>query len=809
MGNRSRRAAAWLIGCSFAALSGQARAQDVAPVQPPETPASAESESAQSGDIIVTAQRREQRLQDVPLSIDVVSAEDLARSNLTTIADIQYLSPGVNYNANFGGGFNVRGVGTQSLLITAEQSVALIIDDVIQGLPEVSFAGPSYQSLGDIDRIEVLRGPQGTLFGKNSSAGVIQIVTRAPELNAAAAEASLSYGSFDELNGNLTVNVPIGTRAAFRVTGTLQRRDGFVDNLFNGEDQWGYERQTLRARFLWQPTDAVRVLLSGTYQHAEDNANGLWTLRVCGSGFGAFNPCNTVQPYGVVPGPNNLDVAVEGDSYTDQDSYTLSGRIDWDLGGPTLTSITAYRHLKQDIAVDTDATPRPIYSLNNNISGGDQFTQELRLAGHSGMFDYTVGGFYYRATPYQIGINGGTLGLLPDTSTILLNTTSIGPFANSGGAVNASAVVESWALFGQLEAQITEQLRLIAGARYTNDNVRQEIFYFQLPFLCRAAFSAGQSCLSRPMPTPPDIAETDADRLTYKLTAQYAFSPEINVYASYATGYKGPMISYPANQPQLPLLPETSESWEIGVRAQLFQRRLSVNLDLFTVSYDNFQGQQRVGAPPIFYYTTTNAGGLRTRGVEFDATWRVTPHFTLSGNVSYIPTEFTEFSVQCFDLYANPATTPGQCNYLRPGTPAGAPFQFNAAGYPLIYSPKWTYAITGDLNLPIGSDLVLGAHATYAYRSSTYGVVADPNSINPGYGIANAEIGIGADDGSWRVSLFARNLFDEYFVAGIFRTPLDAGTANSTPRSTIGYSNIPALDSSRTVGVKVQVAFGR
>src|SRR5690606_2217998 len=229
---RSRGVATWLIGCSALALAGQAEAQatpqQTAPEAPPEDAAATPlSGVASEGEVIVTAQRREQRLQDVPLSIDVVSVEDFDRSNLTTIADIQYLSPGVNYNFNFGGGFNVRGVGTQSLLITAEQSVALVIDDVIQGLPEVSFAGPSYQSLGDLDRIEVLRGPQGTLFGKNSSAGVIQIVSRRPELGISSVDASVSYGSYSELNTSATVNLPIGDRVALRVSGNLQHRDGF------------------------------------------------------------------------------------------------------------------------------------------------------------------------------------------------------------------------------------------------------------------------------------------------------------------------------------------------------------------------------------------------------------------------------------------------------------------------------------------------------------------------------------------------------------------------------------------------------
>jgi len=235
---------------------------------------------------------------------------------------------------------------------------------------------------------------------------------------------------------------------------------------------------------------------------------------------------------------------------------------------------------------------------------------------------------------------------------------------------------------------------------------------------------------------------------------------------------------------------------------------VAFNLALFKVDYDDFQGQQRVGVAPTFYYTTTNAGGLRTKGVEADLAWRVTPDLTVAGNLAYIPTEFTEFAVQCYDRYTNPATTPGECNYIQPGLPADAPPQFNAAGYPLMYSPKWTWGLRGDYETDIGSDLTLGASASFSYRSSTYGVVADPNSINPGYGLLNGQLSIGRYDDRWRLSLFARNLLDKYFVAGIFRTPLDSGTDNSTPLSTIGYSNIPAMDSSRTVGVKLSYSFG-
>ena len=814
-------AAALLFSTSASALAQPAFAQDAAPGAlaapggaPQTTPdgnGTAEDQGAptDAGDVIVTAQRREQRLQDVPVAISVVSGENLAKSNFTTIADVQFLSPGVNYNANFGGGFNVRGVGTQSLLITAEQSVALVIDDVVQGLPEVSFAGPSYQSLGDIERIEVLKGPQGTLFGKNSSAGVIQIITKNPIIGQTGADGYITYGTKNEVNQNTNMNVGITDNLALRVSESYQRRDGFIHNRFNGEDLWAYDRLNIRGKLLWRPTEQLKILLQADYRNLRDNANGQWTLRQCGSGTGTFNPCREVAPYGVVASPTNMDVATEGPSFTRQYAYSVQGRIDYDLGGATITSVTAYRHLKQPILLDTDSTPRPVYSRNQNESGGKQFTQELRVNGHTGILDYTVGGFYYHATPYQIGINVGTLNLFPDNSTTFVSLSSVGPFANVGYPYDAQAKIESWAAFGQLEAEVLPGLTLIAGGRYTNDRVTQRIDYFDVAGVCSSAVVSTGICHRLPLPLSSGDATVRADKFTYKGTIKYDITDDINIYATYATGYKGPMISYPANQPQLLLRPETSKSYEVGLKANLFDRRVTFNIDAFKVDYDDFQGQQRVGQPPIYYYTTTNAGGLQTKGIEADLSVRPVRGLSLAGNLAYIPTKFTEFAVQCYDTFTNPATPVGQCTYTPPGSPAGTPAQFNAAGYPLIYSPEWTWGITADYETAVNDRYTVGAHAAWSYRSSTYGIVADPNSLQEGYGLLNGELGIGTADGRWRVSVFARNLLDKYFVAGIFRTPLDAGTPTSNPRSTIGYSNIPALDSSRTVGVKINWSLGR
>ncbi|MCW5758190.1 MAG: TonB-dependent receptor [Phenylobacterium sp.] len=769
-------------------------------------------------DVVVTAQRREQRLQDVPVAISVVSAKQVESANVTTIADLQFLSPGVNYNGNFGGGFNIRGVGTQSILITGEQSVGLVIDDVVQGLPEIAFSGPSYQSLTDLDRIEVLKGPQGTLFGKNSSAGIIQIITKKPVLGVYSADGVVSYGTDNEIGLQSNANIPLGDTVALRLGAVYQHRDGFLPNRFTGKDIYEYDRYALRGKLLWKPNDRLSVLLAGEYRSAEDDGNGEWTLRVCGSGFRRavagptlYRACDAVAPYGIVAGPKNRATALDGKSFSDQTSKLVSLRVDYDLGPATLTSITAFRDLYQDIAIDTDASPKQAYSFNPTISGGEQWTHEMRVNGKINIFDYTLGGFYYRATPFQENADGGTLGIVPDDTGIIFSNNSVGPGTASGYSPIAKGVVESYAFFGQVEAEVTDAFTVILGGRYTNDHVRQRIAYYDTPGMCAAAtFLATGACHPAGGIPGPFSAKTNADKVTYKITAKYDLTPDINLYASYGTGYKGPVISNPSGQPQQLVRPELSKSYEIGIKSQLFDRRVILNMDVFKVDYIDFQGQQRISPnPATSFYTTTNAGRLQTKGVEADLFARINSLLSVNGNVAYIPTKFVNYAIQCKDGFTNPGTTPGLCNFIPPGSPAGTPNQFNAAGYPLVYSPKWSFNLGADLTLPMGDDHTLTAHAAYNWRSKTYGEVADPNTLNSSYGILNAEVGYGPEDSRWRVAVFARNLLNEYFVSGIFTTPLDSGLAGTNPVSTRGYSNIPALDARRTLGVKLNVKFGQ
>lgn len=758
-------------------------------------------------ELVVTAERRQENLADVPLSVAVESGQAIKAANYSALTDLQYIAPSVTYNTNFGGGFEIRGVGTQSVTASIEQSVSVVVDDVVYGLPEISFAGPSYQALTDIERVEILRGPQGTLFGKNSSAGVLQIVTKKPQLGVVSGDASVSYGSRNELKLTGDLNAPLGSTAAFRISGYGYRRDGFVHNLYTGEDVSGYNNSGVRAKLLWQPTDKSEVYLIGSYIQDRDTGNGIWTLRSCGSGFGKFSPCAEDAKFGVVAGPKNLSGAWDGPLGVHQYANTASANLSYDLGFGTLRSITAYQHIKIKEDVEVDSSDLPILSVNHNEFNEKEFTQEFRLDGKYGPVDFTTGLFYYHTDVLYPGLQAGTFGFLPPTSPILL-TSGVG-----GPTPCCVSVDHSWttstAAYGQATWHVTDALRLTGGLRYTHDRNRLDNFAVDAGGICQITFAFGAPC--KPAGGLPSavLSKTISDsNLSGKVTVQYFFTPEINAYATVATGYKGPSISYPRGLPLVGVNSETSRDYEAGVKGTFLDNRLYASADVFYTKYNNFQGQSLYtdpSNPGNRGYVTTNAGGLKTSGAEAEATLRATDELTLNAAFAYQHTEFTQFAIPCNDAFTNPATTPGKCTVTNPAFPGV--LQFDAAGYPLPYAPEYIFTLSADWVHPISGDYDLDAHANYHWQSKNYTVVADPNTIVPAYGILGASVGFGPHDGHWRLSVFARNLLDQYFVTGIFKTPLDTGTANSKPLSTIGYSNIPSIESRRTVGVKAEMKF--
>ncbi len=273
--------------------------------------------------IIVSGTRRESDVQDVPVTIDVVGANEIQTAGINNPSDLEYVVPAVTFNPQIGAGFLIRGLGSQSFEYNLEKAVGVVVDDVVQGLPR----SIGLSTLTDVERIEVLKGPQGTLFGKNATAGVIYVVTRKPELENFSALGSLRYGTDNETVIEANVNLPLSPTTAARLSAAYQQRDGYLPNKFNGIDGGAYQDVALRAKFLWEPTSDLQVYLIGEFQdHKDEGTNVLETITSWPTPATPISPTSTtlldfgalLGAYGVVFGPENRDY-VDNDPTTQHD----------------------------------------------------------------------------------------------------------------------------------------------------------------------------------------------------------------------------------------------------------------------------------------------------------------------------------------------------------------------------------------------------------------------------------------------------------------------------------------------------------
>jgi iron complex outermembrane receptor protein len=749
----------FLIGASLALLVAPA------PLMAQSTNAS-EANSTESGnDIVVTATRREQRLQDVPLAVTAVSGADLAQSNFREASDIQYLAPSVTFSSTNpvanGGGYQVRGVGTQTYDGGVEQTVALVVDGVTVALPR----DPGVSGFSDIDRVEVLRGPQGTLFGKNASAGVIHLITRNPVLGQYSGNVSLSYGERQEIIGRTTVNIPLGDTLAFRGSAYYSRQDGAIPYLLHAGNVGDRENWGVRAKLLFEPSDGVSFVLTGEYQHAfaRDSA----TIDTLGR-----NPRYNAlfARFAVKPGPDSFVAYDDGDWRANTTMKGVSLQANIGLGEHTLTSITAYRETALTQLADIDHTPINIFNNSDGGINSHQFSQELRIASPSGgRFEY-VAGLYYLGT----NIDGWTT-QKGDFLKFITGLPFYPPAVIYGERLQHNET-SSYAAFASGTFNLTDTLSFIGGLRYTNDHTRGSLRVLPVP----GYLSYGTLL--------PYSGRVSADNVSGRAGLQFQPNRNLMVYGTYSTGYKGPAIDS-LNGNVVRVRPETVESYEAGVKSTLMDGHLTLNLSVFQADYKNFQAQaldMTSGTPRL---SLANAGLLRTRGFEVEAALRPVRGVNFSANVAYNDAKFKDYTGACYTGQPVSTVTGVGC-YLLPGTTGT--YVANYAGDRLSNAPKWSYGVRGSVEQAIGGGLKMDANATWSWRQSVYSINGDPNSRVPSYGIVNANIGIGGENGNWRIGVYARNLFDRHFY----------GRYPALPNfNTGGYERVISPDAFRTIGV--------
>lgn len=767
---RSHRTASLTLSVFLAA--GEVFGQSAAP---------APDSSAQVEEIVVTAQRRSERLQEVPVAVTAVSGEAIKQAGFKSLTDLQYLVPSVQYNAYQGGGFQIRGVGTQSFDYGSDQTVGIMIDDVVQGIPR----DPGLNSLTDIDHVEVLRGPQGTLFGKNTSAGVITITTKKPVMDTWEEDGHFSYGSGNEtiIQGNL--NVPIAPTAAARLSAYVQHRDGFVRNVLVNTDLGSTNDYGFRGKLLWQPTDDLDVYLIASYERTRDT-NNEQTIRAYGPGPKQLSgylppfflpyksPAAQYAPYGIDVGPDNetlADLSPAGNRYR---VHGGSAEINYHIGDHTLTSVTGYRVFDGNQEYISDLVPLPTLDHNRQTEHASQLTEEVRLTSPTGgLIDYVLGLYYFDMNVDATQIQSGSFNL---------NQSKL--FSEIGGIALFHDEDMSYAAFGQGTLHVSDALRFILGGRYTHDEVDSTF---------RAArYDSFIPILGHVL--PPGARDVRHNNISVHAGMQYDFTPNIMGYLTFATGYKGPTVSNIQGEAR-PIKPETSNDFEAGIKSELFDRHLTLNLAAFFEKYRNFQAEIFDTSVSPAQFTLGNAGGLRSEGFEADFLGRITSDLSLSGGATYAYATYTSFIGQCYT--GQPiSTVVGAGCYKDPSTRT---YVANLAGYPVNMAPKWSFTAAASYNHPIADGYVLDANANFVWKSDVYTIVPDPNTIIRGYGLLGLNIGVSPDSGEWRAAMFVRNLLDEHFVNAIFPNFFDPA----------GYAQSPAVEARRTVGVMLDFKLGQ
>jgi len=734
--------------------------------------------------IVVTAQKRAEDIQDVPMAVSAISGDQIEKRGVTSVTELARFLPSVQItqsNNNRNTTVFIRGVGTSGTNPGIEASVGLFLDGVY--LPA---AGPIQVNLQDIASIEVLRGPQGTLYGRNTPVGAINMTTRAPQQ---APEAMLTgtIGNYADKRLGGYVGGGITDNLAGRLSFWIADRKGYEHNLFTDDDVNGSSQRGLRGRLKWTPAEDVDVNLIAYYAHINshcctpDVINPTGTRGIATPGFLAASAA-VGRPFRNYDDRDHVvDDDYEGRNATD--SYGASIQVDKDLwGGHTLTSITAYNAYDDNITqLAADAVPLDVTRGFQRLVA-EVYSEELRLLSPSDQrLEYIAGVYLFREDMrYDTQSVAGTQAtrVFPGNARVIP-----GEFNH----FYYRQATESAAAFGQLTFNVTDAFRITGGARYSWDRKDSFIASVNSPG-GTAQFRSGY-----PVNIVGDVSRSEK-KFTWSLGAQYDLTPDIMGYVLAATGYKTGGFNARAAAPNTPFEfdAENSMNYEIGLKSTLLDGALVLNVDIYRTTLKDFQDSL---LNPITGtgFIVGNAGERRSQGVEADARWRLTRDFSLNGSLSYNDAEFTDYTAgQCYAGQTANGSKPGSCNFngLRPSQ-----------------NPKWQWSLafawTHDIDF---RETALFANGDIAYTSSQYlNPTRDPRSYEGAYTLVGLRAGIQAQDGRWRLSAYGKNLTDEAFYLQSSAHPLSflmsaGGTA--AVDSFVGWYGPP-----RTYGVELQVKF--
>ena len=782
--------------------------------------APAEETAQDDADIVVTAQKRSERLQDVPLAVTAVSAETLATRNITDTTNLTRVSPTLTYTQSTNqqnSSFRIRGIGTAVFGVGSESSVSVVTDGVV-----LARSSQGFSDLADIERIEVLRGPQGTLFGKNATGGVISIVTARPskELSGKFSATVAEQGLY-QMNG--TVSSPLSDNIGVRVTGFFNHDDGIIFNRTlnkstNGSESWG-----IRGKLEAQLGD-LNLLASASYSKTNSNC--------CQQAPISTENADLVKLYfPVVPAPYNMEnrANLEADTRIKNQIYSLEAN--YDLGNATITSITALQKFNFFNNQDVDGlnTSVPIFTGTSptayaqfDINGGTttikDFSQELRLASKGGdRFNYVIG-TYYDVVDLTRAFQRRTVSC-PTTNPLnvglALGAVCPAPVGTSGSH-QATYHSEQIAAFSQIDYRLVGGLKAIAGLRVQHQAIRAEGSQNAAPYVAGdiPAFTAAAGNLTS------GTTEASDSAVSGKAGLQYEFSRSAQAYATYTRGYKGQSLGTEYNQTfnkNLVANPETVNAYEIGFKGTTADRLLSFSIAAFLADYDNLQIQANKsdtsGAVPVILFVVTNAGKSKTKGVELEGTLRPTDNFSIGFGAAYVHGRFDADGVACpvqnqlaaVNVAIGGVQPDNTCYRQQVTATVYSGRVQNVRDGILPNSPTWRFNINPRYEQSISDSLKGYVDLSLGYQSKVnFTVEQDPLTVQPGYATVDASIGIKPEGGrGLSASVFVRNLTDKHFYSNVSHDfPLTA--LNLTPNNLTAFYNRGA---SRYFGATVGYSF--
>jgi iron complex outermembrane recepter protein len=718
--------------------------------------ASTHSQAQTLEEVIVTATKREQNIQDIPVTVTAISAMDIQEAGVNDIGDVSQMVPSLTVSSNispFSTGIRIRGIGTTQLDPSLEASVAFILDGVFMGR-----SGLGMSDLTDIERIEVLQGPQGTLYGKNSNAGVISVITKPPNIEETEGYVEANVGDYDLQKYVGSVSGPITDSVAYRLSGQWHEHDGWLES-DTGDDLNAVEDWNVMTKLLWEPTDTLSLLLSASHVERDTSCCAGDSTQTAAITDELLRQELPVPKNDAFDYKNNADI----DSSFALNADAANLKINYESDFVTLSSLTAWNDYDTQGSTDAERSQLDVLGIVNNKFTGELFSQEFRLTSSlEGPWQYLAGLYFTDETLTQNDDGNGLVRVGADIVTVGIAHTGSPLFRLAVAEGDTVFIDSTWnnetfAVFGQTTYSFAGAWEATLGLRYTSEEKEADLF--SQPFSTAPLFGTGSSLMEIAYGYVDDSFNRSSNDLTGLISLSYFVAEDIMVFATASTGSKsggfngGAGTGVPREYDD-----ETTSNFELGVKSQLFENRLQLNA---TVFYTEFDDLQYLAQNPSGVGTFVDNGDAETQGVDVEFSAAPWPFLRLSGGLLYLDAKYT--SGQLYDQ-----------------------------GLDVNHAPDWSGALASTLLLPLGNGIV--------YLRGDYSFM-DDHQTNAGYQtpeteqdkeIVNAKLGWRNDQ--WDASVWVKNATDEAY-SSLAYAPLafsgSEGQALKAPRTygaTLRYS---------------------